>query len=203
MGKLLREVALQTVSKVEHDVLSPFKMHGQSPPDNVAKKMLNSNVILGITSFSMAHSHARLSATENGAKYVSLPAYNLELLADASLQADFKGLIDISKKLADLLTIADNVKLQTKNGTNIDLSIKGRIGNAAPGCCFEKGIIASPPDAETNIAIEESSSTGLLVVDGSIPCDELGLLNSNLYLYFEKGRVVHIEGETNARCSYL
>ncbi len=195
LGKLLKEIALKTSSQVDHHVLPPFKMHGEAPPKEIAEKMLNSNVVLGITSFSMAHSKARLKATESGAKYISLPDYNLDLMTDRSLQADFQGLIAISKKLADLLTEAELVELKTAAGTEIKMRVKGRKGNPSPGCCFVKGIIASPPDAETNIAIVENSTTGVLVVDGSIPCDELGLLKSNLSLTFKEGRVVHIEGE--------
>jgi len=195
LGELLKEAAEKVSENVDHHVIAPFKMHGEAPPEVVAEKMLQANVILGITSFSMAHSEARLKATENGAKYLSLPAYNMELLAESSLQADFQGLTARSKKLADLFTEADVVQLKTKAGTDITLSVTGRVGNPAPGCCYEEGIIASPPDAETNIAIVEDSTSGTLVVDGSIPCDELGLLKSNLTLTFEKGRVVRIEGE--------
>ena len=45
------------------------------------------------------------------------------------------------------------------------------MGNPAPGCCYKRGVIASPPDSETNIAIVENSTNGKLIVDGSIPIE--------------------------------
>jgi 2,5-dihydroxypyridine 5,6-dioxygenase len=195
LGEHLVRSAEKISSNVCHVVIEPLLMHGQAPPEEVAGKMLQYDVICGITNFSIAHSEARFRATEIGAKYLSLPDYSLELFADNSLSVDFREIVQQSVTLARALTRADKVRVTTKAGTDLSLNIAGRIGNAAPGCCFEKGIIASPPDAETNIAIVEDSAEGVLVVDGSIPCAEIGLLKSPITLTFRNGFVEKIVGD--------
>ena len=61
----------------------------------------------------------------------------------------------------------------TERGTNIKLNIKKRNANDAPGICY-KGTVASPPDAEVNIAPVENAE-GKIVVDGCIPIKKLKL----------------------------
>ncbi len=101
----------------------------------------------------------------------------------------------LSNRLADLLTGGSEITLRTALGTDLICNISGRVANPAPGWCYGPGTLASPPDAETNIAILEDGSNGIIVVDGSIPCTELGLLQSPLRLTVEKGLVVRVEGE--------
>ena len=169
-------------------------MHGQEPPKDVADEMVESAVVFGVTKMSMAHSQARFRASQAGMRYLSLPDYSIDVLASPALRADFRALTSFSNRLADLLTAGHEVTLRTELGTDLTCNITGRTANAAPGWCCGPGTLASPPDAETNIAIVEDSSNGTIVVDGSIPCPELGLLQAPLRLTVEKGRVVQVEG---------
>src|SRR5262249_20183261 len=56
----------------------------------------------------------------------------------------------------------------------------------------------SPPDAEVNIAPLEETAAGTLVVDGSVPCRELGKLTASLMLRIDKGAIVAVEGPSAA-----
>ena len=85
--------------------------------------------------------------------------------------------------------------MTTKLGTDITCNITGRRAMSAPGWCSGPGSIASPPDAEVNIAPLETETKGVIIVDGSIPCDELGLLEEPLKLVVEQGCVVDIIGK--------
>jgi len=194
IGELLVTEALKITSHVLHRTIAPFTMHGQEPPQAVAKEMADSHVIVGLTKMSMAHSQARLNACLAGARYLSLPDYTLEVLARPALHTDFREFSDISNTLALLLTSGQTITLTTQNGTHLICDIAGRQGNAAPGWCWASGTLASPPDVEANVALNENGSNGVVVVDGSIPCEELGLIDDPLTLSVKNGRVYDVQG---------
>ncbi len=194
IGEAIGQAARCVTSQVTHCVIQAFTMHGQEPPEDVAAEMAASAVIFGITKMSMAHSGARLRASQSGARYLSLPDYSFEVLASPALRADFRALTPLSGRLADLLTAGREVTLRTAQGTELTCNISGRVANVAPGWCWGPGTLASPPDAETNIALLEDGSNGTVVVDGSIPCAELGLLREPVRLTVERGLVVRVEG---------
>lgn len=194
LSELIFEAARKVSSKVCHQTIPPFTMHGQEPPRKIAAAMLESDATFAVTRYSMAHSKARLRASQAGARYLSLPDYSEKILMDRAMLADFRGLTPLSQKLAELLSEGNKIRLTTSMGTNLVCIIKGRIGNPAPGWCYAPGTVASPPDAETNIALLEEESDGEVVVDGSIPCPEIGLLKEPIRLKIRHGRVTDIYG---------
>jgi leucyl aminopeptidase (aminopeptidase T) len=111
------------------------------------------------------------------------------------MTADFQELTGVATRLADILTNGRDVVVQTGAGADMRFNVEGRRANPAPGWCWAPGSLASPPDAETNIAVVERASEGTVVVDGSIPCAELGLLDAPIHLKVENGQVVQVTGE--------
>ncbi len=194
-GAFICEYAASKGLVIEQVNVPSVGMHGMEPPAEVAEKMCKAEVIFGLRKMSMAHTKARLAASERGARYLSLPDYSFAVLASPALYVDFRALSKQANHLANILTAGKKAHLTTQAGTDLHLVLEGRVANSAPGWCYEKGILASPPDAEVNIPPVEHLTEGVIVVDGSIPCRELGLLLSPLKLFVEKGRVVKIEGE--------
>ena len=194
LGESISNAAQEVSGRVHHATIPQFTMHGQEPPDEVADRMLESDAIFAVTRFSMAHSKARLRATATGARYLSLPDYSEEILMGHAMHADFKGLTGLSRRLAELLSKGNEIRITTPRGTNLVCAIHGRKGNAAPGWCYGPGTIASPPDAETNVAVLENESNGEVIVDGSIPCPEIGLLTEPIRLKIKDGRVTEVFG---------
>jgi 2,5-dihydroxypyridine 5,6-dioxygenase len=203
IGEIVRGVSVAIAREVKHIVIPPFSMHGQEPPPEVAAEMARSSVVFCLTKMSMAHSRARLEATLLGVRCLSLPDYSMDVLASPAMAADFQGLTDTAMGLADRLTGGCSVEVRTEAGTSLRCDIAGRRANSAPGWCWEPGSLASPPDAETNIAVVEDGSEGQVVVDGSVPCPELGLLESPLRLKVKKGYVVEVEGDLADRVEKL
>ena len=197
IGNGIAKMALTKTSNVLHFIIPEFTMHGQEPDDKISLQMLKSDIIISLTKKSMAHTKACHQALQLGAKYLSLADYSNPVIESPALQVDFKSLMGVSKTVACLLTNGNQLHITSKLGTNLKCDITGRKGNAAPGYCYDKGIIASPPDSEANIALIESGSNGVLVVDGSIPCDELGLLESPLKLDVKGGEVINITGNNS------
>jgi leucyl aminopeptidase (aminopeptidase T) len=203
IGDILSQEARKISQNVIHKIIPLADMHGKEPPAEIAGLMAQANVIFGLTKMSMAHTQARHNASLNGARYLSLPDYTLELLTRPALFVDFKELSGLSKAMADVFTEGKKVLITSKLGTHLTLDITGRTGNAAPGWCYAPGILASPPDAEANVPPLETETDGILVVDGSIPCQEIGLLQEPLVLHIKKGKVVNIEGKSAAVLNQL
>jgi 2,5-dihydroxypyridine 5,6-dioxygenase len=195
LGEILKSEALNTCSNVEHDIIEEFKMHGQEPAAEVAAKMFAATIVFCITKMSMAHTKARLNANANRVKYFSLPDYSDNVMSSKALLADFRSFKPLSEKIAQLLTEATEVSVTTRLGTDLKMNVKGRTANAAPGFCYGDVLLASPPDAETNIAPNEFLTSGIAVIDGSIPCREIGLLESPIRLEIANGFVNKISGE--------
>lgn len=203
IGGLIATVASRVSAGVIHRVIKPLRVHGEEPPADIAVEMLESDVIFGVTKMSLAHTHARHMASKKGARYLSLPDYSMAILSSPALQVNFRDLTPQAARIAKVLTAGHEVSVHTSLGTNIVLRIDGRQANSCPGWCDGPGSLASPPDAEANIAPLESSSQGIIVVDGSIPCDEIGLLDTPITLGIIAGRIAWVEGTVADRVEHM
>ena len=169
-------------------------MHGFEPNLKTQKLMKRCDLILALTSFSIAHTHARKLSSMNGARFLSLPEYSKKVLRDDSLKVNFKKCLGITKKVTNLLTLGKKIIIKTHKGTYLNLNIKNRIANCCPGFVKNAGDLGSPPDIESNISPLEEYSNGKIIVDGSIPHPNLGLLKEEITLYVENGYITKIEG---------
>ena len=172
------------------------KVHGIEPPKKVSELMSISDLIIGLTSMSIIHTSSRKKASEKGARYLSLPLYNFNILKNKAFRTDFKKIINFAKKIKKIFSNGKKIKVLNNAGTNIILNIKTRHANDAPGICYKKGTVASPPDAEVNIAPIENS-TGKIVVDGCIPIKKIGVFKKNekITLEIKKGKISKIYGK--------
>jgi leucyl aminopeptidase (aminopeptidase T) len=155
--------------------------------------MADADLVVGLRRMSMAHTKARQAASACGARYLSLPEYSLELLANPALLVDFRARLPLTRAIADAFTAGGTVRVMTARGTNMVLGIAGRIGNCCPGLVEEPGSLGSPPDIEANVSPVETLSEGIAVIDGSIPCPEVGLLTESVTLHVSSGRITRFE----------
>ena len=169
--------------------------HGEEPTGVVAARMLESDLVLGLTRMSLAHTQARLAASQRGTRYLSLPGYSAELLSDPCVMADFRAQYFLTRAVTEAFTAGSTVRVATRAGTDLQLQIGGRSGNCCPGFVDEHHLLGSPPDIESNVSPLEDRSEGVIVVDGSIACNEIGLLSSPVVLTVEGGRIVDVNGE--------
>lgn len=194
LGNFLEERAKRLTPFVALIEIPPLAMHGQEPPSEAAEAMQRSALCLGITSKSMAHTHARQKAATKGNRYLSLPEYSFKLFADPSLRADYEARGILARFVADAFTHGTTVVVTSAAGTQLTMKIDGRIGNCCPGYVQGPGELGSPPDIEANVSPIETSSEGVVVVDGSIPYPTIGLLKQPVILTVKGGRIVDIEG---------
>lgn len=193
VGKLLHRYASEVTPKAKFILISSRGMHGVEPPEYVAQAMGESDVIFGVTKSSMAHTKARVNATNKGARYLSLADYSFTQLARPALTVDFFHWGKVAKILKNLFDSAKRIRATTENGTDIQVACEGRVANFCPGFCASPGSLGSPPDIETNISPTETESNGVIVADGSIPCGTIGLVKEPFTIIVKKGRIVSID----------
>lgn len=173
-------------------------MHGQEPTQLVAKAMFESDVIFGITQFSLFHSQARRDAVANGSRFVNMVDYNLSMMESGGLHCDFEAVGQVCTEVAIKLENRQNCTITTEAGTNFSCSIAGIKPNPQYARSLVPGASSSPPDIECATCAVEGTGNGVIVVDGSIPHPELGLINENITLTVSKGFVTKIEGGEQA-----
>jgi len=197
LGESFRGQAIKITPQAELIEMPLADKHGQEPPGNVRERMLKANLVISLCKYSLAHSKARMDAASQGARFLSMPFYSWELLNDPSVAFDFKSQAPVVNKVADAFTKGSKLNVTTRKGTDIVMDIKGRKGNYCPGFVSQAGELGSPPDIEANISPLETNSNGVLVIDGSITCSEIGLLKETVKLTIKDGSIQKIESENN------
>lgn len=190
---LFHEEALMVSPSTELLTIPLASAHGQEPPADAARRMRDSDLIISLCQFSMAHTTARQDAAKHSARFLSMPCYSWELLENPALTVDYKKQAPVVRRITDLFSRATRVRVSTEAGTDITMSAEGRTGNCCPGFVEKPGDLGSPPDIEANVSPVEDRSEGIVVVDGSITCPELGLLTTPVVLTVKKGRITRFE----------
>jgi 2,5-dihydroxypyridine 5,6-dioxygenase len=195
LGEIFEKILIVKKYSINHISIQPLKSHGESLPEHISKLMNSSDLIIGLTKSSMAHSKERIMSEKYGSRYLSLPDYSEFILKHPSLRVNFKEIAKNAIHLSEKLSKADKITIKTESGTDLELTVSGRNGNFAPGYVNSDIKLGSPPDIECNIAPIEDKSNGKIVVDGSIPHPELGLLNSKITLNIYNGKIKNISGD--------
>ncbi len=198
IAKKIYKIAIKTQKNVQLLISKKLISHGQEPSRIIANSMRKHHGIICLTKMSIAHSKARYAATKKGNKFLSLPYYNNYVLNSEAFNVNFNKIRQKGLKIKKKLDKSKTLIIKTKNGTNFKININNRLANLASGICSRDELLSSPPDAEVNIAPIENSANGILVVDGSITCDEFGLLKSNIMIEFKKGIITKIQGKKAA-----
>ena len=132
----------------------------------------------------------------NGKARAGWGAFIDQSILDREMSADYEQIAEFTLSLAEQLRGSSNAHVTTALGTDLRMSLAGREWKVDTGKLRGQGVYGNLPAGEIYIAPNEDSAEGVLVIDKSLP----GLLLSQpVKLFFEKGRVVHIEGGEGAR----
>lgn len=177
--------------------------HGFEPEYKISQIMIKSTHVMCLTKFSMAHSEARKKFSKIGGRYLSLPGYSKKILSSNALKEKFIKLENYTNKISKILTRGKKCIIKSDDGTFLEADITNRVSNSCPGHVLKKGSLASPPDAESNISPIENKSNGLIVVNGSIANDNIGLLKDPVYLSIKNGKIIKVVSKSNKIKKYL
>ncbi len=170
------------------------KVHGQEPNSSELNDVIKYEIVISIIKYSIAHTKFREYLSSNNVKFLSLPYFSINVLRNKAFKANFKRETKKAKIVGKVLSNCSNISLFSKKGTNFFFTKKYKTVNICPGWAYKKNIISSPPDIEVNIPIIGNNSHGLLVIDGSITCDEFGKLKKPIFIKISKGKIDKIYG---------
>lgn len=191
ISKLFWQEAKNLGAEAIYVEIIPRNNHGEEPPSAIAEIMKAADVFIGPTSKSLSHTRARREANQNGTRGATLPGITEETM-QRTLVANYWKIRERSIKYAEILNKGKTVRLITKAGTNITLSIEGRRACADTGIYTESGSFGNLPAGEAYIAPIEGTAEGITVIDGSMA--GIGVLDKPIILRVEKGYVSEISG---------
>lgn len=194
IGKALAYAVKSIGAEYTVCIMEPRSTHGEDPTEAISKAMLGVDVVFAPTRFSLSHSNARIKANENGVRFISMPDYTRDMMKGGALDADFLGIYEKVKKMVQILTDANVIHITTKAGTDITVYAEGRIGNEVSGVCRTPGTWGSPPNIEVNVSPLENLTQGIVVVDGSIPMPEIGVIHEECKLEITDGKISRFIG---------
>jgi leucyl aminopeptidase (aminopeptidase T) len=167
IGYALWEASKQLGSEAIITEIIPRRSNGEEPPPAVAELMKIVDVALIPTSMSLSHTDARREASGKGVRIATLPGITEETMI-RTLSADYYKIAERSRKIADILHDGSIVRITTDRGTDVRLSINGRIGLADTGLNHKPGDFSNLPAGEGYISPVEGKSVGVIVFDGSM-----------------------------------
>lgn len=199
IAQAIAAAAHQRDAEVVISLMPPRKMHNEPLPEIVAQAMRKADIIFAPTSWSIAHTDARIEATKAGVRIINMPSYQEETLISGGIDLDFEKQAPLVEKVAMILTEAKVARVVTPLGTDINLGIEGRSGAALTGLSHKPGVFCTPPDVEARVTPVEGTSEGVIMVDGSIPVPEIGVITQPIKVTVRGGNAVKIEGGKQAQ----
>lgn len=164
--------------------------------DTVANLMKQVNVVIALTTPSISYTPARLQASAAGVRIVSMPHITPHAFGRIP-NTNFEKVWRRSRKLADILSMAKEVRVTAPNGTDLFIPIQTRRGVADTGLLDKPGAFSTLPGGKASIAPDDHGVEGLLIVDSGMgvhPKDR-----NQLSIAIKAGRGARISGGSLAR----
>lgn len=166
-----------------------------SLPKSVVEAMKNTDVFISCTANERFPFGFRNIAKEAGAKSLFMHMVLEETMIRA-IPVDYRKLREDTQKVADTFTGARDLRITSDLGTDIRFTLAGEKGRAMDGVCDGPGDSDSVPGGAVGVKQIDGTAEGVIVVNGSILY--LGILQDTVRCEVEKGRVVKIEGGSDA-----
>jgi len=197
IGEVFYEEACRISKECKILLIETMSRNGEEPPEDIAKEMLDCDVLLFVTDKSLSHTRARKAATGKGIRIASMPGITKEIMA-RSFNADYNLVRERSVRLCDALDKGEKVRVITEKGTDISFSIKGRKSFGRDGGIYdEKGKWGNMPAGEACLAPVEGTASGTYVIDTASPLGT-GMLTIPIRITVKEGYAVKIEGDKMA-----
>ncbi len=165
--------------------------HGAEPPPEAAARLLQADVVIALTTYSLSHTDARERATATGVRLASMPTFLAEMFyPDGPMAVDYRQVAAEAEAIARKLTQADEAWVRSPAGTDIRFRLTGRAGMADTGLYVRPGEWGNLPAGEAYIAPLEGTAEGVIVV----PAGWHPGLKEEIRLVLRGGQLVEIVG---------
>ncbi len=174
-------------------LMKALKVHGQEPPEVVARALRDVDVALLLTQKSLSHTMARREASRRyGTRIASMPGITLEII-NRCLDIDYDDLRKRAGGLARVFSRGKTLKVTTRQGTNLTMSINGRKGFKDTGLYTKLGAFGNLPAGEACVAPIERTACGTVIVDASMA--GIGKVSRPIRLTIKDGYVTDMNSE--------
>lgn len=192
IGNAFAAAARRITRSVEHCRIPVAPRHGEEPPPDTARAMAGADVVVMPLATSLSWTHARAAATQAGARVASMPAITEEIIL-RTFCVDYTAVRNRVNRVCDLLDAGNEVRVRSAAGTDLVLSISGRMAHGRKGGIYRwPGEWGNLPCGEAFIAPVEGSAEGVYVVDASM--SGFGRVDMPVRLVLRHGQLVEIEG---------
>jgi leucyl aminopeptidase (aminopeptidase T) len=178
-------------------VIPPTGRNGKEPPAAAAGAMATADVLVCPTRYSLSHTRARARATENGARVATMPGIHAEMFFDGPIRADHAEVERRTERLKQIISGADDVRIESGDGAVLTFSVSGRDGRGSTGRFLTSGAWGNLPSGEAYVAPLEGTAAGELVVNASVA--GIGILDEPMRLRIAEGKLVAADGDAGAR----
>jgi len=194
LARLIADIAAEHLSACPVSFV-PFPAtggHGTEPDEATALRMLEADVLVALTTYSLSHTDAREGATQAGVRIASMPGFEARMFkAGGPMAVDYRQVAADCRAFADLLTTAKEAVVRTPHGTDLRFSLRGRPGQSDDGF-YGTGpeTWGNLPAGEAYIVPLEGSGEGQLVA----PAGWYPRLTEDMIFRIEHGVVVELSG---------
>jgi leucyl aminopeptidase (aminopeptidase T) len=186
----LRDAAERAGADATLTLATARDIDGAEPSAAVAAALAAADVFIAPTSWSISHTRARKAASDAGTRGATMPGVTADMLARL-MSCDFDLMGERSRKVAELLTDADQAHVTCPLGTNLRLDLAGRAAIADDGLLTEPGAFGNLPCGEGFIA--PIGGDGVLY---AASLAKIGLSDPPARLTVEGGRLVAADQPT-------
>jgi len=180
-------------------LVKPVGNHsGEEPSPRIASEMKKFDVIIAVTTHSLTHTKARISASEKGARMASIPGFQEKMMA--ALQADSAKIRQVSLRIKKVLQNARVVSVVTPSGTDISFQTRKHI-EIDDGILRKKGAAGNLPAGETYFAPLEWTANGTIVIDSMKNCKAYA--KSGTRVIVKNGKAVDVSDKKSLLAKYL
>jgi leucyl aminopeptidase (aminopeptidase T) len=195
IGEAIFIEGLEAGAEVMLTVMKPRSRHGEEPPEPIAMIWPTFDVYVAPTKFSLTHTQARLNATNQGVRGVTMPGITKEIFV-RTMAIDYTEVKKLVDRMADAIEASKSLKIASPNGTDIQMSIAGRKIFRDTGIVTERSGFGNLPAGEVCLAPIEGTASGKVVFDGSMA--GVGVLESPIEIVVKDGFAVSVEGGEEA-----
>ncbi|MEG0133121.1 MAG: peptidase [Clostridium sp.] len=196
----LRAAAEKATKHVVVITMPSEKPQEGEPCDIVSFAMLNAEVIIAATEYSIITTDIKKQAIENGSRFLSLPlatTNGVSLLKCEFITMDVDEAHTMYERINKIVDKGEKIRITTVLGTDVTFSVKERDANIFSGKCRDNGETGSA-SFELYIPPVETFTTGTVILDASM--GYLGKVEKEPFkLELDNGRINYIEASEDGK----
>lgn len=197
LGPILMEQAVSVGAEPVLAIMAPRRRSGEEPPPQVAAAMLEADVVLAAASRSCYHTEAKGAAQAAGVRGAFNAPSDEGAWTAGAMTADFVAIREVAMRLADALRGGIEVRVTSRAGTDLSLSIEGREPKGwLTGVCRNRGEVSAFPGGEVSLPPVEGTANGRIVIERVMT--DIGIVRDPIVCVVRDGLVVAIEGGQEA-----